>query len=135
KKKPNQVSATLLIRVNDPDVANAMIVKELRVKGKRCPANKQLQEPLTCFHCQELHHTTHSCTKINESPICGNCGGEHRTKGCPTPEKKHCIRCNSDIHASRDRECPKFKQAWDSMNKRSPTNTLPFFPTEKDWTW
>ncbi|THU90543.1 hypothetical protein K435DRAFT_624025, partial [Dendrothele bispora CBS 962.96] len=133
-KKPNELSATLLLKVNDPDVANDMIVKELRVKGKRCPVTKQIQEPLTCFHCQGIHHTTHTCPQIEGAPTCGNCGGEHRTKGCPNPDKKHCTRCNSDDHASRDRECPKFKQAWESMNKRSLTNTLPFFPTEKDWT-
>ncbi|THU83731.1 hypothetical protein K435DRAFT_871010 [Dendrothele bispora CBS 962.96] len=40
-----------------------------------------------------------------------------------------------DDHASKDRICPKFKQAWENMNKRSPTNLLPFFPTETDWTW
>ncbi|THU76419.1 hypothetical protein K435DRAFT_813425 [Dendrothele bispora CBS 962.96] len=89
KKKPNQLSATLLLKVNDPDVANDMIVKELRVKGKRCPATKQIQEPLTCFHCQGIHHTTHTCPQIEGAPTCGNCGGEHRTKGCPNPDKKH----------------------------------------------
>ncbi|THU98186.1 hypothetical protein K435DRAFT_795923 [Dendrothele bispora CBS 962.96] len=72
KKKPGQRTATLLVKINDPDVANAMIAKEIRIK---------------------------------------------------------------DDHASRDRICPKFKQAWDNMNKRSPTNLLPFFPTETDWTW
>ncbi|THU75572.1 hypothetical protein K435DRAFT_880552 [Dendrothele bispora CBS 962.96] len=34
KKNPNQLSATLLIKLNDPDVANEMIVKEIRIKGK-----------------------------------------------------------------------------------------------------
>ncbi|THU77726.1 hypothetical protein K435DRAFT_555806, partial [Dendrothele bispora CBS 962.96] len=133
-KKPGQRTATLLVKINDPDVANNMIAKEIRIKGKRCPATKQIQEPLTCFQCQGLHHTTHNCPQIDRSPICGNCGGEHRTKSCSNPEMKYYIRCASDDHASKDRTCPKFKQAWENMNKRSPTNLLPFFPTETDWT-
>ncbi|KAJ3816132.1 hypothetical protein F5880DRAFT_1755845, partial [Lentinula raphanica] len=65
---------------------------------------------------------------------CGKCGENHNTTDC-TSDKRHCINCGSDSHASSDRECPTFQQKCEALNKRSPINLLPFFPSNEEWTW
>ncbi|KAJ3743986.1 hypothetical protein DFH05DRAFT_1359983, partial [Lentinula detonsa] len=64
---------------------------------------------------------------------CGKCGEEHSTTDCYS-EKRHCVNCGIDGHASTDRDCPAFQRRCESLNRRMPTNQLPFFPSDEEWT-
>ena len=50
----------------------------------------------TCFYCQKYGHIEAKCPKKekNESPICGRCAGDHRSKDCKRDQNiKKCANC------------------------------------------
>ena len=81
--------------------------------------------------CRKWGHFTNAC--LAETNTCGTCGGDHRTKECTTKDKVHCVSCNSDLHPSWDRDCPKFLQRHAQYDENYPENELTYFPTGEDW--
>ncbi len=63
-----------------------------------------------------------------------NLRGKHRTSACQNKEKLHCISCRDNSHASWDRACPEFIKRSTILDERNPLNSMPFFPTDQDWT-
>lgn len=51
----------------------------------------------TCFHCQRYGHIEARCPakEKNESPTCGCCAGNHKTKECSNKDRKKCINCSN----------------------------------------
>ena len=65
-----------------------------------------------CNNCQHYGHFAKECP-TPEEPVCGKCGGNHRTDGCNSGESKciNCLRknCNDANHAAYDHICPTLK--------------------------
>ncbi|KAF8266306.1 hypothetical protein EI94DRAFT_1511322, partial [Lactarius quietus] len=88
-------------------------------------------EPKQCMKCRKWGHFAVEC--LEERDRCGNCGEDHLTKDCPDKDKRFCVSCKSNGHASWDRGCPEFKHWVDRMDENHPENVLMYFPTAKDW--
>ncbi|KAF8470974.1 hypothetical protein DFH94DRAFT_811491 [Russula ochroleuca] len=69
-----------------------------------------------------------------EKDTWGTCGREHRSKDCTEANKRHCISCKVDTHASWDRTCPEFAKKCSWYDQKHPDNLLKYFPTDDDWT-
>ncbi|KAJ3779646.1 hypothetical protein GGU10DRAFT_337845, partial [Lentinula aff. detonsa] len=119
KRAEGQRVASLLVYFGNADAANKTLLSGAIICNKRVQAEKTVREERRCFNCQRFGH------------IAGLCPDGDKT----TCERRHCINCGTDDHASADRECPVFRQRCDALNKRAPTNLLPFFPSSEEWTW
>ena len=53
---------------------------------------------------------------------------------CTSKDKRHCVSCGSNAHASWDRACPDFIRRCAFIDERNPDNSMPFFPAEQEWT-
>ncbi|KAF5366714.1 hypothetical protein D9758_006449 [Tetrapyrgos nigripes] len=139
KKDPDQNVAHLYIYLNSPEAANKLVTGRLLIEGSRCKVERKIQGALRCFHCSELGHLARECPRLQgnpaDIPTCGVCGEGHLIKHCKAKDKVYCVNCKTDDHTSRDRSCPAFKNKCEEINCRKLTNTLPYFPTEEDWTW
>ncbi len=47
--------------------------------------------------------------------------------------KRYCVSCKSDLHASWAHECPEFLRKCEEYNGYHPENKLIYFPTDEDW--
>ncbi|KAF9263153.1 hypothetical protein L218DRAFT_842306, partial [Marasmius fiardii PR-910] len=139
RRVPNQQRAFLLLYFNNPKMANQVMQYGVRFAQylNRCCGEKSLKEEPRCYFCQRFGHITIACKRKqaeNATPVCGNCAGPHDVSACDS-NKTHCVNCGSDNHASRDRDCPEFIRWCQILNARDPTNLLPYYPTEEEWTW
>ncbi|KAE9401734.1 hypothetical protein BT96DRAFT_775378, partial [Gymnopus androsaceus JB14] len=137
-RSANQTVASLLVYLTDPNAANTLLVSGVLVEGKRVQTAKAIKEETRCYHCQTFGHMTNGCPRLkqdgNDVPTCGKCSERHHTRECVSETLK-CTNCKEEGHASNDRTCPIFIQKCEALNKRSPTNQLPYFPTDENWTW
>jgi len=84
--------------------------------------------------CHNWNHVAREC--IAHEDTCSTCGEKgHWTKDCTNKGKTHCVSCDSDQHASWSRFCPTFLKKCDELDRRTPENSLPFFPSMDPWTW
>jgi hypothetical protein len=82
--------------------------------------------------CRKWGHFANEC--LEEKDTWGTCGREHRSKDCTEANKRHCISCKVDTHASWDRTCPEFAKKCSWYDQKHPDNLLKYFPTDDDWT-
>lgn len=82
--------------------------------------------------CWKWGHYTAECRATNN--MCRTYGGDHMTRECDKPGKRHCVSCCSDKHASWDRVCPEFQRKSTHFDEIHPENVLTYFPTEESWT-
>ncbi len=82
--------------------------------------------------CCKWGHFTVDCHAQHDT--CSTCGGKHRSKDCTAENKRYCVSCKSDSHASCARECPEFLRKCKEYNGYHPENKLIYFPTDEDWT-
>jgi hypothetical protein len=140
KRRHNkQQRAFLLLYMNDAKAANKIITHGARFawERNRCTGEKPSREELRCYHCQFLGHITTGCQKKKSNdpnPTCAQCSGPHDVSACKSNQLK-CVNCDSTDHASRDRNCPEFIRRCKLLNAKTPTNLLPYYPTEEEWTW
>lgn len=80
---------------------------------------------------QTLGSFANACTASSDT--CRTCRGDHRTISCNSKEKKHCVSCKSDGHASWDRDCPEFHRRCAQYDENYPENNLPYFPSNEEW--
>jgi len=84
--------------------------------------------------CHRWNHIAREC--IAKEDTCGTCGeNSHWMKDCTNKANKRCISCNTEDHASWSRMCPTFLKKCNELDKRTPENSLPFFPSTEAWTW
>ena len=133
RRAPGQQFAHLALTVSTPEDANIIIRDGLYICGMKMYPKKLKVEPKQCMKCRKWGYFTNEC--LAEKDSCGNCGEYHMTKDCPDKERRYCVSCKNDSHASWDRECPEFKRRVDRMDEGHPENVLMYFPTEEDWTY
>lgn len=65
--------------------------------------------PIRCFRCQKLGHTSLGC---NAKEKCLICSKEHNRKDCnATPEQYKCANCRGN-HVANSKQCPLIKKAF-----------------------
>ena len=122
----------LALTVSTPEDANLLIRDGIYICSNKIYPRKMKQEPKQCMKCRKWGHFAADC--LAEKDVCGNCGEDHRTKDCPTKDKRYCASCKNETHASWDRVCPEFQRRVERMDENHPENALAYFPTEEDWT-
>jgi hypothetical protein len=133
RRSAHQRSAHLVLSFTDADYANRAISGGILICNKKCHVERIKKEPLRCLKCQGWNHIARECAEMFST--CSNCAGKHKTADCTQPNRKRCVSCKSEDHASWSRECPTFLRKAEGFNERNPDNLLPFFPTSDPWTW
>ena len=106
----------------DASTKQALPTKSIKVRweGSALPQSIQVghlgsytvrpftQDPVRCFRCQKLGHTTRTCHQMQST--CGICSGSHRTTVClEKRETEHvttkCSNCKGQ-HVSASKACP-----------------------------
>jgi hypothetical protein len=93
---------------------------------------KNKREPIRCAKCQRYGHMAKEC--LSHKDTCANCAEEHRTSDCSNKNRTCCISCESEDHASWNRNCPEFERCCTDTDSRYPENTMPYYPTDDIWT-
>ena len=123
--------AHLALSVSTPGEANVIIRDGMYICGAKIYPRKLKTEPKQCMKCRKWGHFAAEC--LEEKDACGNCGENHYTKECPDKNRRYCVSCKNDTHASWDRSCPEFRRRVEKMDENHPENALMYFPTDEDW--
>ena len=123
--------AHLALSVSTPGEANVIIRDGIYICGIKAYPRKLKTEPKQCMKCRKWGHFAAEC--LEDKDACGNCGEDHHTKECPDKERRYCVSCKIDTHASWDRSCPEFLRRVEKMDESHPENALMYFPTDEDW--
>lgn len=123
--------AHLALLVSTPGEANVIIRDGMYICGIKAYPRKLKTEPKQCMKCRKWGHFAAEC--LEEKDACRNCGEDHHTKDCPDKERRYCVSCKIDTHASWDRGCPEFLRRVERMDEDHPENALMYFPTDEDW--
>ena len=132
RRRTGQTHAHASATISGVETANNLIKNGLDICGARIRAKKLKQKPLQCLRCRRWGHFAARCPEPND--ICGTCGENHRTANCQNREKRYCVSCRSDVHASWDRNCPKFIRRRNTFDNNHPENSMVYFPTAENWT-
>ena len=132
RRRKGQTLAHVILTVNSVNAANTLIKDGLRICGSMVRPTKQKLEPAQCMKCRRWGHFADRCLETEDT--CGTCGEKHRTNVCKNDGKHHCVSCDVNTHTSWDRTCPEFIRRCAVIDERNPVNSMPFFPTEQDWT-
>jgi hypothetical protein len=132
RRKADQLVAHATIIFNTAKDANRCISEGLLICGTKVSPSKLKQEPTQCMKCRKWGHFASECGESKDT--CGTCGGEHRTNACTVSNKRYCVSCNANSHASWDRDCPVAERRRSWYNEKHPDNLLKYFPTEDIWT-
>ena len=132
RRRQDQTHAYAILSITSADAANLLIRDGIIIRGARVRPTKQKQEPIQCMKCRKWGHFTGEC--LANEDTCGTCGEKHRTNVCQNKGKLWCVTCESTYHASWDRNCSEFGRRCFLMNEKNLENSMPYFPTEQDWT-
>ena len=132
RRSPEQRVAHASFLLNNAAAANYCIKNGLLICSVKVYPAKLKQEPTQCMKCRKWGHFAGDCTQARDT--CGTCGGEHRTNNCTVKDRRYCVSCRSNTHASWDRNCPEFAKRCGWHDEKHPENTLRFFPTDDTWT-
>lgn len=103
----------------DDVLTNTKSVK-LTIKGSKMPetikisymkyhVRPYISEPLQCYKCQRLGHTSKSCKA--KVPRCMVCSGPHDKENCISGTRKYCANCHGE-HTANSKYCEIIKQAY-----------------------
>lgn len=132
RRRKGQTHAHVTASIGAAETANSIIKTGLEICGANIKPEKLRQEPLQCLRCRRWGHFAVNCPDPEDT--CGTCGEAHRTTLCKNTNKKHCVSCNTDTHASWDRNCPEFIRRCKIFDERHPENNMVYFPTDEGWT-
>ncbi len=132
RRSHRQKFAYATLTLNSALEANRLIRDGIYVCNTRTYPKRLKYEPKQCMKCRKWGHFAMDChASIN---TCGTCGEEHATRDCNKPNKRYCVACRSNEHASWDRNCPDFLRKSAQFDELHPENALTYFPTEESWT-
>ena len=95
-------SQSVKLTITDKEMPSHIIINYIRYKIR-----PYIQEPMQCYKCQRLGHTSKSCRA--PQPRCMRCGKSHQKSECQT-EQLFCINCKGN-HSSNSKLCPIIKHA------------------------
>jgi hypothetical protein len=132
RRRPDQTHAYAIFTIASVDAANTLIRDGMYICGTKTRPKKQKREPIQCMKCRRWGHFATEC--LADTDTCGTCREDHRTNTCNNRDKRHCISCEVNLHASWDRNCPEFLKRCEMFDEHNPQNAMPYYPTEHDWT-
>ncbi|KIK36105.1 hypothetical protein CY34DRAFT_38947, partial [Suillus luteus UH-Slu-Lm8-n1] len=121
-----------LITLTDPSTANTAIRDGITMRQLKLWPKKNRKEPIRCAKYQHYGHIAKECIKNGD--VCVNCSNNHRTSDCTTKDKQFYASCKSNEHSSWDHNFPTYTKRCEETNRRYPDNSMPYFPTNEDWT-
>ncbi|KAG2038460.1 hypothetical protein BDR03DRAFT_813215, partial [Suillus americanus] len=116
KRTDQQRAAHLLVTFKNPINANEGICNGITLNKNRLQAKKNKREPIRCAKCQHYGHIARECTSHRD--ICANCSEDHRTSKCSNRNRRCCISCKKEGHASWEQNCPEFERRCADLDKR-----------------
>ncbi|KIJ10429.1 hypothetical protein PAXINDRAFT_23233, partial [Paxillus involutus ATCC 200175] len=131
-RAPNQRVVFAIFQLTSPQAANHLIREGLYTRREKLHPTKEKREPIRCVCCQRWGHIERDCKAPHEA--CTTCGREHRKENCMLYKTYHCISCKADDHSSSDPHCPTYLQKRTDLDDKHPENTMPFYPTDEEWT-
>jgi hypothetical protein len=132
RRHPNQKFAYATLLLSSAMEANRLIRDGMYVCSTRTFPKRLKYKPRQCMKCRKWGHYASECrASIN---TCGTCRGDHTTRDCDEPGKRHCVACHSSEHTSWDRSCPEFQRKSAHFDELHPENALTYFPTDENWT-
>ena len=129
---PNQSCAHTIFTITSTVEANKLLKDGIYICNTRTFPKKLKYEPKQCMKCRRWGHYTASCRTSTDT--CGTCRDQHKTRDYKVENKRYCVSCKSDTHASWDRNCPEFLWKCDKYSRFHPENHLIYLPTDEDWT-
>ncbi|KAG2751707.1 hypothetical protein P692DRAFT_20700877, partial [Suillus brevipes Sb2] len=125
--------AHAIFHFTGPTAANTALRDGIYIGQEKLHPRKDKREPVRCVKCQLWGHVAKECKASKD--VCGTCGKNHRTDSCNAYRTLFCVSCNSDDHASWNRNCPEFENRCAGIDAKLPENSMPYFPTiNEDWT-
>lgn len=86
-----------------------------------------IPEPLRCFRCNALGHSSRRCRLTEEQKLCINCGQQHQIiKGVRCIKEAFCVNCGTNGHNSAAKSCPKLQEE-KQIIKAAIINNLPLY--------
>ena len=132
RRHPKQNYSYATFALTSATEANRLIRDEMYICSARMFPKRLKYKPRQGMKCRKWGHYVAKCqASIN---TCGTCGGEHTNRECNEQDKRYCVSCWSEGHASWDRMCPKFQRKSTHFDKLHLENILTYFPTEEIWT-
>lgn len=92
-----------------------------------------IPDPLRCFRCNLLGHTSRNCKLPEDVKVCINCGEKHpiiKGQRCEAPPK--CVNCGATDHNSASRTCPAMQQQ-QKLLKHSVMTKTPIAEVKKNF--
>ncbi|KAG2153542.1 uncharacterized protein EDB93DRAFT_1082363, partial [Suillus bovinus] len=132
QRSTDQRVAHAIFHFTDPTVANTTLQDGIYINQEKLHPCKDKHEPVHCVKCQLWGHVAKECKAVND--VCGTCGKNHRTNICNAYCTLFCVSCNLHNHASWNINCPEFENRCTGINTKLPENSMPYFPTDEDWT-
>ena len=132
RRTRGQSCAHAIFTISSAADANRLLKDGIYVCNARTFPKKLKHEPKQCMKCRRWGHYAAECRAQKDT--CGTCGGQHKTSECESEDKRYCVSCKANTHASWDRSCPEFLRKCDEYSKFHPENSLVYFPTDEDWT-
>ena len=96
-------SQSLKLVYNSPSIATEVFIYKMKFNVR-----PYLPDPMQCYRCQRLGHTSKSCTARIQR--CMLCGGTHSKDDCNT-SIRFCVNCKEEGHSSNSRQCPSLATA------------------------
>ena len=132
-RREGQRVATARFYFKNAKTANTILSTNAYIYNKKVIPKKPRKEPIRCLKCQRFGHERRHC--MANGATCARCARQHETEECITPHRDFkCTNCEGR-HPSYDRECPRFTEKCDQLNRRCPENGLAFYPTDEPWSW
>ena len=132
KRSPNQATTSLKVACVNPKTANCLITGHIHVEDHLINVHKDIYILIHCIKCQTYGHTQDACIGVEK---CANCASEfHSADKCD--RAPCCVSCRAGLsHPSSLLVCPFFLCKSNALNECYPENSMPYFPTNENWTW
>ena len=132
RRHPKQKFAYATLSLTSACEANRLIRDGMSICSTRTFPKRLKYEPRQCMKCRKWGHYASECRAENDT--CGTCGGDHTTRDCNEGDRRYCVSCRTEDHASWDRSCPEFQRKSAHFDSIHPENALTYFPTDEEWT-
>ncbi|KIM66589.1 hypothetical protein SCLCIDRAFT_52751, partial [Scleroderma citrinum Foug A] len=127
----NKRVAYTLVSLTTAEAANETINEGLYVNLERLKPCKNKREPICCLKCQYCGQIARDCKRAVDA--CSTCTKDHCSASCRSFQTYYCVTCQSDLHASADRNCSEYIKRQQALNVKTLENSMPFFPTKESW--
>jgi hypothetical protein len=98
RRHPKQRFAYATLSLSSANEANRLLRDGMYICSTRTYPKRLKYELKQCMKCRRWGHFASKCHATTDT--CGTCGREHATRNCEVTDKRFCISCRSNDHAS-----------------------------------